>query len=286
MDWYVADSYKNFERIGEPFDNEGKMYIKIKATCPRCQGTGNYSYCEVYGTTCFQCGGRKYITQTVRAYNEKEYNRMRAANERTRQRKQAEREAREKDLIENAATYKHELALLMGFNDEEKIYLIKGGNTYNIKDYLKENNCHFNNILKWYSSCEIEVPEGYYLLEISFDDIYTYIPLQKKANLKENAEELIAEKAGPATQYYPAQEKDKISDIAATFDSVSGFQGMYGYTYVYTFKSGNYVFIWMTTKSFSDLNPGDAVTLSGTIKKFTVYDGVHQTHLTRCTLVK
>lgn len=30
-------------------------------TCSRCGGSGNYSYCQRYGTTCFQCGGRKVV---------------------------------------------------------------------------------------------------------------------------------------------------------------------------------------------------------------------------------
>ncbi len=28
-------------------------------TCSRCGGSGNYSYCQSYGTTCFRCCGRK-----------------------------------------------------------------------------------------------------------------------------------------------------------------------------------------------------------------------------------
>jgi hypothetical protein len=27
--------------------------------CPRCGGSGHYSYCSRYGTTCFQCAGQK-----------------------------------------------------------------------------------------------------------------------------------------------------------------------------------------------------------------------------------
>lgn len=27
------------------------------ATCSRCGGSGNYSYCQMHGTTCFGCGG-------------------------------------------------------------------------------------------------------------------------------------------------------------------------------------------------------------------------------------
>jgi hypothetical protein len=30
-------------------------------TCSRCCGSGNYSYCQRYGTTCFKCGGAKKV---------------------------------------------------------------------------------------------------------------------------------------------------------------------------------------------------------------------------------
>lgn len=28
-----------------------------RQTCTRCHGSGSYSYCQMYGTTCFGCGG-------------------------------------------------------------------------------------------------------------------------------------------------------------------------------------------------------------------------------------
>ncbi len=30
-----------------------------RETCTRCGGSGNYSYCSAYGTTCFKCAGAK-----------------------------------------------------------------------------------------------------------------------------------------------------------------------------------------------------------------------------------
>jgi hypothetical protein len=32
--------------------------------CPRCQGSGHYSYNPRYGTVCFQCEGRKWVPAT------------------------------------------------------------------------------------------------------------------------------------------------------------------------------------------------------------------------------
>jgi hypothetical protein len=33
-----------------------------QATCGRCGGSGHYSYCQMYGTVCFKCQGRKTVT--------------------------------------------------------------------------------------------------------------------------------------------------------------------------------------------------------------------------------
>jgi hypothetical protein len=30
-------------------------------TCSRCGGTGNYSYCQMHGTRCFKCSGKKDV---------------------------------------------------------------------------------------------------------------------------------------------------------------------------------------------------------------------------------
>ena len=36
----LANSYQGAEKIGEPFEKNGKLYSKIKYTCPRCGGLG------------------------------------------------------------------------------------------------------------------------------------------------------------------------------------------------------------------------------------------------------
>ena len=285
---FVADSYKGMEIIGEPFENEkGRLYVKIKGTCPRCGGSGHYSYNSLDGTRCYECMGNKFVTKNVRAYTEKEYNRMQAANERARAKREAEREAKARDLEENAAKYKHEVALKLGFGEDEKAYLVYGDDTFAIKDKLKELGARFDPTLKWFFSKEVALPEGYKLCEMSFDELYTYNPRTKWAEFKEDAKTIvsrrIAELKGPSTsQFYPGAEKERIRNITAKVKSIRGFEGMYGYTAVYTFSSEDYIFIWMTSKCDLDLSVGDTVDLTGTIKKFDEYMGEKNTYLTRC----
>lgn len=288
--WFVAPSYEKFEQIGEPFDNEkGKKYIKVKNVCPRCGGTGHYSYNEMDGTVCYGCGGAGFQVKPVRAYTEKEYNSLLVANSRARQKKEEERVKKEKELIENAEKYKHEVALKLGFGEDEKVYLVYGDDTFVIKNKLKEMGARFDPTLKWFFATKVELPEGYNLCEMSFDELYEYNPQTKWASFREDAKTIVsrrmAELKGPSTSvYYPGVEKDRIRNITAKVSSIHGFEGAYGYTSVYTFTSENYVFVWMTTKNNLNLTVGETVDLTGTIKKFDEYMGVHNTYLTRCVI--
>ena len=288
--WYVADSYKDMEQIGDAFENEkGKMYIKVKGVCPRCSGSGHYSYNQMDGTRCYGCSGTGVSIQKVRAYTEKEYTRMQAANERARTKREAEKEAKARDLVENAAKYKHEVALKLGFGEDEKAYLVYGDDTFAIKDKLKELGARFDPTLKWFFSKEVELPEGYKLCAMSFDELYNYNPQSKWAEFKEDAKAIVSrrmiELKGPSTSvYYPGVEKERIRNITAKVDSIRGFEGMYGYTSVYTFTSGDYVFVWMTSKCDLGLTVGETVDLTGTIKKFDEYMGIKNTYLTRCLI--
>lgn len=290
--FFVADSYKDMEIIGEPFKNEkGRLYVKVKGACPRCGGSGHYSYNPKDGTRCFSCNGTGIAIQKVRAYTEKEYTRMKAASERARAKREAEKEAKARDLVENAAKYKHEVALKLGFGEDEKAYLVYGDDTFAIKDKLKELGARFDPTLKWFFSKEVELPEGYKLCAMSFDELYNYNPQNKWAEFKEDAKAIvsrrIAELKGPSTSvYYPGVEKERVHNITAKVKSIHGFEGMYGYTSVYTFTSGDYVFVWITSKCNMNLAVGDTVDLTGTIKKFDEYMGVAQTYLTRCLVKK
>lgn len=285
---FVADSYKNMEILGEPFENEkGRLYVKVKAPCPRCGGSGNYSYNQMDGTRCYGCGGTGVSVIKVRAYTEKEYNRMQVANERARAKRKAEKEAKERDLIENANKYKHEVALKLGFGEDEKVYLVYGDDTFAIKDELKKLGARFDPTLKWFFSKEVTLPDDYKLCEFSFDELYTYNPRSKWAEFKEDAKNIvsrrIAELKGPSTsKFYPGQEKERIRNITAKVARIRGFEGMYGYTFIYTFTSEDYVFVWMTAKGETGLSLGKTVDLTGTIKKFEEYEGVKNTYLTRC----
>ena len=298
--FFVADSYKDMEVIGEPFDNaKGKKVVKVRGKCNKCGGLGIIvSRVEngrpipipVDNGVCYKCGGAKTITKVVRAYTEKEYNAMQRAKQRSRERAEAAAAARKQKLLDNAAEYKHQVALKLGFGEDEKAYLVYGDDTYAIKDELKKMGARFDPTLKWFFSSKVELPEGYNLCEFSFDELYDYKPMIKWADFKEDAPNIVRKRIdklkGPSTSiFYPANEKDRIRNITAKVKSIRGFEGYYGYTNIYTFTSEDYVFVWMTSK-YLEIEAGDTIDLTGTIKKFDEYAGVNQTYLTRCIVKK
>ena len=287
--YYVAPTYQTdaYTIADTPFLNEkNKLCINLRSKCDRCCGSGIF---YIFGT-CYKCGGAGITLTKVRLYTEKEYNTLIQAKQAREEKIQAEKKAKQEDAINNAAFYKAEIAKKFGFNEAGNTYLVYGGNTYDIKEKLKEFGAKFDPIMKWHLPEKIELPEEYHFCEIAFDEIFDYKPLVKWAEYKENAAEIvnrkIAELKGPSTsEFYPAPEGTRIRNITTKVSKVSSFAGIYGYTHVYTFTSENYVFVWMTTAQ-QQCSVGDLVDLTGTIKKFDEYMGDKITHLSRCRIVK
>ena len=289
--FYVAPSYEGCEFFGKPFENPlkgGKMYVKVYIPCKRCGGSGSYSYCSLYGTTCLRCRGVGVEMETVRAYTEKEYNAMMRAKERAAAKKEAEKQARINALMAEAETNKLECAKKLGFNDNLITHMVVGDNVYQIKDELKERGAKYNPIIGWHTPTPIYLPEGYSFCEIAFDEVYDFKPLAKNAEMKIDAKQIVEEKLAEmldddTSEFYPEDEGTRIRGIEAIVGKITGFSGVYGYTYIYNFIVDNFHFVWMTS-SHQSLEEGDTVVLAGTIKKFDTYKGVHITYLTRCKI--
>ena len=105
-----------------------------KKTCPRCGGSGNYSYCYDYGTKCFKCHGRGYVIESIKTATNRakrlaaeERERVRnggLTNKELRAKKKAvaEREAREaREREENNGLTDYELGLMIAFCKERAL---------------------------------------------------------------------------------------------------------------------------------------------------------------------
>lgn len=167
-------------------------------------------------------------------------------------------------------------------------WIVFGEDTFAIKDELKELGCKFNPVLKWHSAEPVDVPCGYGQFSVSFDDLYEWDPKYGTAYPKETAKNIIdariAELKGPAepslSEYY-GEVGERFRGIPATYIKSRSFDTQYGWTVLHTFQIGENVLNWFTQKEL-DFAEGQAILLSGTVKKHEEYRGVKTTQLSRC----
>lgn len=178
-------------------------------------------------------------------------------------------------------------------DDKYVTYVITGGNTYEIKEQLKQNDCVYNKLLGWHSPQQFDLA-GYVFVPIFADDIYIWLPSISTMIEKDEAEAFVKETLKP---YQPKREVelassmtdsefigaigDRLRKIPAVIVGKKEINSKYGLSVLYTFESGNSVLCWFTSV-FKDVEVGDTILLSGTIKDKKEYRQQKQTILTRC----
>ena len=80
---------------------------------------------------------------------------------------------------------------------------------------------------------------------------------------------------------YMGVEGERLRNLTATVKSTRGFMGKYGWTNLYTFQIGENILSWFTSTE-QELEDGQVVILTGTVKKHEDYRGVKTTQLSRC----
>ena len=285
MTWMVAPSYANATIVKV---NEDERKALIKETCDKCGGTGIYAW---FGT-CYRCNGAGYLSKWVKAYTPEEYDKYIATQERAKERK-AEKKAAEKLALESASEDNKRIFLAEnGFDVKNPLVWLILGDTYAIKDTLKEMGCRFKPELGWYASHPIDVPVNYGMTSVPFDEVFNWKCHIKKALIKEGAKE-VADAAKEAcmpksTSEYIGEEKERLRDLHVTLVGSRTVESYYGTSILYTFKMGDNVLTWFCSGAGldEDIENGDTILLTGTVKKHQIYNGVKQTVLNRCKAIK
>ena len=287
MEYYVADTYKNWERIGEPFEKDGKMYTKVKEVCDRCGGKGVFIVRVHNGVgipaqpdagVCYKCGGAGYVTKVVRLYTEKEY----AAAQRAKEKRQATAEERRA-----AAQAKRKAEAFSkwiernGFNSDEETYLIYG-NTFPIKDQLKEAGCKFSQELKWHGPAAVEVPADCFVDKVHWSDIYDWDADNCVMQLNQRGKDFLNDVFTSHTLgTFVGEPGERLRDMPAVLEKRIECDGKFGWSIMYRFNADGAQCIWFTQKDL-DLEEGDECLLTGTVKKHDIYGNVRTTYLNRC----
>lgn len=295
--WITAPSYRDYETIGTPFIKDGKMYSKVKRACDRCC-KGVY-VCRVengqpvphpaYGGVCLKCGGSGYLVKEVRLYTEAEAAKMEAANERAREKREAERRAKMEVEYEQKRL---KWLDTNGFTKEGKTFIITG-ESYSIKDELKENNYIYSPILKWHKSTKDEKYADR-LIEIDVNDYFTFSAWGEGwfiAEKKEELAKLIANKSDSPTinsKWLNYEVGEKFDKIPVVFISLKYFDGKFGQSQIVTFQEEGTTNLikWFTTVKIP-YEAGDHLYLSGTIKEKIndkYEDNTEVTVVTRCKM--
>ena len=285
-EYTVAPSYRDWETIGTPLVENGKMYTKIKRKCDRCVN-GVY-VCRIENGmpvphhnangVCFQCGGTGYEVKKVRLYSVAEAEKMEKRNEEARIKRAAAAEIKMKtEFQQKKAKWIED----HGFSNDGVTYVITG-DSYSIKDELKAAGFIFDYTLKWHKA---EVPAEYAdrVKEIKMDDIIEFSAWGEghyKNGAAEYIEKVLAENSEDASSAWIGTKGDKI-DVDVTFVSKRGYQSKYGYSNVYTFRTveGDLLTWFSTVEVKKEI--GENFKLIATVKDHSEYKGIKSTVITR-----
>lgn len=274
----VAKSYENMEIIGEPFEQDGKMYVKVMSKCKRCGGSGHYSYNPMNGTTCFACGGSGKEKLNVRWYTDAQRAAMdRAAEKRKGIQAAKAEERRIKFAARNA----------FGFGDAGYITLIWGNNETikEWRDELPQHTVWYNEIFGWFipSGREpAEIPTELNKFHLGWECVCNpedpeNLEMRDKEEVRKYIQTILYGESKSEFQGTPNEwlEKEVVIKSNIVFDS------HYGETHMHVMEdSDGNVYVWSTASK--SLEENKTYTIKMKVKEHKEYKGVKQTVVYYC----
>jgi len=215
--------------------------------CPKCGGSGEIPcYSHVEGGVCFLCMGtgsklHKWVVRTP------EYEIILAAR-------------RLKKLQKEIIGQRIAWLEWNNFNEEGFTWIAKG-DTFSIKDELKEAGAKFNNILLWHFNHEYENSVKIHVLdfyvEILDGDGYDV----SNDYIEEARDEKLGVAADSPSKY--VGEVGKKIELNVTHDYTTGYDSQYGWTNIHSFKDDNEnIIVWRTGLKL----PEQFTTIKGTFR--------------------
>ena len=174
-----------------------------------------------------------------------------------------------------------------GFSESGATYLVMG-NSYKIKDSLKEAGFKFSPLLRWHAdNDEYELPNGCHYYVLDYNNVFVWDEEKGVTFMQEGTREFLEDLFNPPRQSlskYQGAIGDKINISNCEVINVGGYAGGYGYTWIYTFRDKcENEYSWFTTVNKA-LSIGMVCNVAGTVKEFKEYKGVETTILTRCKI--
>ena len=170
-----------------------------------------------------------------------------------------------------------------GFDiDSEQTYCIGGDDTFFIKDWLKQQGCKYDPILQWHSNKPLDVPCGYGMIGIQFNQVLEWSEDQEDAVFKNDAKVFMKEQLAtlndPNQSEFIGEIGKTLTDITAIYKGRHGYMGQYGWVNIYSFQYKHNILVWITNKQLA-IQPDTIVNLKGRIKAHEVFRGLKTTRL-------
>lgn len=250
-------------------------------TCNKCGGKGGSDAWKFTGWTCYKCGGtgRMDKPEVTKIYTPEYQAKLDA-------RRQQKELKRIETLKQNSTNFNQEF-VEKHFSGNDSVYVIKG-NTYNIKDKLKEEGCRFVGGLGWYSPIKTDRQSW----EINIEDlltknVYGEYEFKDYETLKDMVKTLVLAETKPSEYYGEVGSKVEVKVTLSFLTSyeIRSFAG-YGTDTIYLANmkdSDGNVFVWKSGTAHKANVDGEFI-ITGTVKEHSVYDKVKQTVLTRCKI--
>ena len=189
----------------------------------------------------------------------------------------------EKEISAEGAAKKLQWLELRGFSPEGIGYHVNG-ETYSIKDQLKEDGFKYHPILGWMRPSADSYEDR--VSKIDINDIAEF-DIFGEIHFYSNAKEIVnaADQSKTVQQLDPAdffgEIGDKLKDYSVTLVNKKSYMGKWGLSYIYSFiDAENHLFVWFTQKVLNkEIN--DTFNIKATIKGHDMFNGNKQTILVR-----
>ena len=270
----VAKSYENMQVVGEPFEHDGKMYVRVSGPCKRCGGSGHYSMNAQGDTTCYRCSGSGKENMEVRWYTDKE----RAAQDRA-----AEKRAEKKKIEAEKRAVRFKARNAFGFGEAGYITLVIGEHDViqSWREELPEHTVWYNEIFHWFIPSDrtpAEIPSNIKTIKLDWDSIkIDDLEMRPRKEVEEYVSSLIYE---PSKSTYQGEVgtwliKDVVIKSNIELDSRFGLSHMH----VMEDEDGN-VYVWTTASK--NIAAGTALHMKMKVKEHKEYKGTQQTIVFYC----
>ena len=277
----VAKSYENMTVVGEPFEFNDKMWVKVIGPCKRCGGSGHYSMNAMGDTTCYRCGGSGKETMEVRWYTDARRAALDRAAEKRRSAAAVQHEIRRKQFAaRNAFGFGEEgfITLLSGNNDEIKAW----------RDTLPQHTIFWNTIFGWYipSTNEVEIPSNIKATRLEWEAIKEptdneSLTMKDNAVVKDYVEKLLYSVVDSKSEYQ-GEKNDWIERDVTVMQNYTS-ETRYGINHMHIMQDADEnVYVWGTASK--NLEIGTQCHMKMKVKDHQEYKGIKQTVVYYCKI--